>query len=115
AFQCGVFAAWNEGAFPVYEFSSGESASCKHHRPTTLVEMRFCYASDQSLLVYFGEEISLDAHHRVRKLLRSLERDRLDGVRNLHPAYCSLLLQFDPCRTSHGYIESTLRDRIAAL
>src|ERR1700730_17450293 len=79
------------------------------------MHMRFRYASDQSLLMYFGEEISLEAHYRVRKLLLSLMQDRLDGVRNLHPAYCSLLVQFDPCRLNHGDMELALRDRMAGL
>jgi KipI family sensor histidine kinase inhibitor len=77
--------------------------------------MRFRYASDQSLLVYFGDEISLEAHYGVRKLLLSLEQDSLTGVCNLHPAYCSLLVQFDPCRVNHEEMERALRDRIAGL
>ena len=77
--------------------------------------MRFRYASDRSLLVYFGEEISLEAHCAVRKLLLSLQRESLAGVCNLHPAYCSLLVQFDPCVINHQDIEHSLRDRIAGL
>ena len=52
-------------------------------------------ASDQSLLVYFGQEITLAAHQRVRMLLYRLERDPIPGVRNLNPAYCSILVTFD--------------------
>lgn len=74
--------------------------------------MRFRYASDQSLLVYFGEEISLEAHSRLRKLLRSLETDALPHVRNLHPAYSSLLVQFDPCQMDHDELEHKLRERV---
>ena len=77
--------------------------------------MRFRYASDQSLLVYFGEEISLETHYRVRKLLRSLETSPLRHVRNLHPAYCSLLVQFDPCQMDHDELEHTLRERLSEL
>src|SRR5437868_2391233 len=75
----------------------------------------FQVASDQSLLVYFGHEISVDAHRRVVKLLRLLEAEPIAGVRNLHPAYCSLLVNFDTLRYSHAQIEEILRsylDRI---
>ena len=77
--------------------------------------MQFEYASDQALLVSFGDEISIEVHRQVRKLLRSLEQDRLPGVCNLHPAYCSLLLRFDPCRVDHGDLEKAVRERTAQL
>lgn len=80
-----------------------------------LVHMQFRYASDRSLLLYFGEEISLQAHYFVRKLLLSLQRDRLAGVCNLHPGYCSLLLQFNPCLVNHAELEGAVRDRISGL
>lgn len=77
--------------------------------------MRFEYASDQSLLLYFGEEISLEAHYSVRKILLSLLHDTIRGTCNLHPGYCSLLVQFNPCLLTHEEVERCLRDRLAAL
>jgi inhibitor of KinA len=56
----------------------------------------FRYASDQSLMIYLGEEINLETHRRVLKLLRLLEAEPIPGVRNLHPAYNSILIVFDP-------------------
>ena len=81
-------------------------------------EVQFLPASDQSLLVYFGHQITLKAHQRVRKLLRLLESEPIAGVRNLHPAYCSLLLDFDALTWKQGELEAILRsyiDRLAAL
>ena len=69
-------------------------------------DVQFQPASDQSLLVYFGQQITLDAHQRVRKLLRLLESEPVAGIRNLHPAYCSLLVNFDALKLSHGRIGS---------
>ncbi|HLH38868.1 MAG TPA: 5-oxoprolinase subunit PxpB [Bryobacteraceae bacterium] len=69
---------------------------------------RFCYASDQSLLVYLGEEVNLETHRRVLKLLRLLEAEPIPGVRNLHPAYHSILIVFDPVRQEHENIERTV-------
>ena len=51
-------------------------------------------ASDQSLLVYLGNRITPKTHTLVRKLLNLLECEPIAGVRNLHPAYCSLLVTF---------------------
>jgi inhibitor of KinA len=67
-------------------------------------------ASDQSLLVSFGDVITPEAHAEVVRLLRMLEADPIDGVRNLHPAYCSLLIRFDPLRVDHEILESAVRD-----
>jgi KipI family sensor histidine kinase inhibitor len=58
--------------------------------------------------VCFGERISLDSHGQVTKLLRLLEAEPVDGVRNLHPSYCSLLVTFDALRLSHEELKSAL-------
>jgi len=65
----------------------------------------FRYASDQSLLVYLGEEVNLETHQRVLKLLRLLQAEPIPGVRNLHPAYHSILIVFDPLRQEHESVE----------
>jgi KipI family sensor histidine kinase inhibitor len=75
----------------------------------------FQYASDQSLIVYLGESINLETHHRILKLLRLLELHPIPGVRNLHPAYCSLLIVFDPLRQRHAAVEKILRKYIGDL
>lgn len=84
---------------------------------------RFEPASDQSLLIYFGQpakksraqarvqesRITIHANKEVRRLLRLLELDPIVGVRNLHPAYCSLLVKFDPLKWRHEELEKVLR------
>jgi len=80
--------------------------------------VQFKAASDQSLLVYFGQKVTLHAHRQVRKLLHLLESEPIAGVRNLHPAYCSLLVVFDPLKLRHQKLEATLSDylrRLAAI
>ena len=77
--------------------------------------VRFQFASDQSLLVYFGDEITLHSHQQVMKLLRLLESEPVAGVRNLHPAYCSLLINFDGLRLRHEEVEVILRQYLGRL
>ncbi len=72
--------------------------------------VRFVWASDASLLVSFGEAISAEANERVRRLLRVLEAKPIGGVRNLHPAYCSLLMVFDALRISHAELEERVTE-----
>lgn len=72
-------------------------------------EARFERASDQSLLIYFGWQITLDALEHVRKFLLLLEQEPIAGVCNLHPAYCSVLVKFDPLQWRHEQLEEILK------
>ena len=69
----------------------------------------FRFASDNSLLIYFDQHISLDAHHRVAKFLRLLELHPVSGIVNLHPAYCSVLIKFECFKLRHDELEILLR------
>ena len=54
------------------------------------------FASDHSLLVVFGNGVSRDIHHNVLRLFKLLQSTPPNGLRNIHPAYNSVLLSFDP-------------------
>ena len=69
-------------------------------------------ASDRSLLVSFATGISLDAHVAVARLTRALHATR--GILNLHPAYNSLLIDFDPRLLTHPQVEALACERFAA-
>lgn len=71
--------------------------------------VQFKPASDQSLLVYFGSKITAHTHQRVIKLLRLLQAEPIAGVRNLHPAYTSVLIDFDALKLRHAEVEKILR------
>lgn len=84
-------------------------------RKSTASDAQFRAASDQSLLVSFGERITLEGHQRVLKLLGLLQSEPIEGIRNLHPAYCSLLIKFDPLRLDHDELQSRLLPFLARL
>lgn len=65
-------------------------------------------ASDRSLLVCFGQKISPEAHRRVVSLSRRLGGIR--GILNHHPAYSSVLVDFDPRLRESAEIEALLRE-----
>lgn len=69
-------------------------------------------ASDRSLLVSFGEGISLDLHREVLRFLRAFEAVP-PGIQNLHPAFASVLIDFDPRRWSHAAVEDLVGKRLA--
>ena len=72
-------------------------------------------ASDSSLLVVFGEQISLELHQRVMALFTALQRARDPRIRNLHPAYVSLLIDFDPLRLSHQELRGRVEELLTGL
>ena len=51
-------------------------------------------ASDRSLLVSFGEGISLDLHRQVLRVLEAFAAIP-PGILNLHPAFASVLIDFE--------------------
>jgi inhibitor of KinA len=77
---------------------------------------RFRAASDQSLLVYFDSagsqpkpsQLSKAVHEQVRRLVRLLEIEPPEGLRNVHPGYASVLLNFDALRLRHERLEEIL-------
>ena len=72
--------------------------------------MRFHAASDQALLVYLGEEIGAAAHDRVVQLLHFLQSDLPPWVRNIQPAYCSLMITFDAAAVDHTEAQAKLTE-----
>lgn len=67
-------------------------------------------ASDHSLLVSFGDRIAPEIHLRVRNFAHSF---RAPGVRNLHPAYASVLVTFDPLSITHAELSAMIRAALA--
>ena len=72
--------------------------------------MRFQAASDQALLVYLGEEIGAESHDRVVRLLRLLQKDAPAWIRNVQPAYCSLLIAFDATRVDQAEAQARIAE-----
>ena len=76
---------------------------------------RFLPASDRSLLVSLGEEISLENNQRIANFLRLLEAEPIPGIHNLHPSYCSLLITFDAMRLEHNGLQTILQGYLVQL
>jgi inhibitor of KinA len=72
--------------------------------------VQFRAASDQALLVYLGEEIGAAAHERVVRLLRLLQSEPIKWLRNIQPAYCSLLITFDSAAVDHAEVQAGISE-----
>ncbi len=76
---------------------------------------RIVLASDHALLVSFGEEISAESSRHVLRLLTALRSRAVPGVLNLHPAYASLLIRFDPLVARAEALRQFVEEALAGL
>jgi inhibitor of KinA len=67
------------------------------------------------LIIYLDHQITRAAHEQVVKLLTLLQSDPIEGVRNLHPAYCSLLVKFDSLRLGHDELRAKLQSYLSRI
>jgi inhibitor of KinA len=72
--------------------------------------MRLIPASDSSLLVVFGEAIAPEMSSHVLGLFHALQSLGDQRIRNLHPGYVSLLVDFDPLSTTHDDIREIVEE-----
>ena len=66
---------------------------------------------DSSLLVEFGNEIDPDINRKISATIRLMKQNEIKGVVDIIPAFCSLLINYDPRVISYADI----RARIEAL
>ena len=96
-------------------YSSGDAGS----RATVgRNRMRTLPASDSSVLVEFGDRIDLEIQNLVLGLFHALRALEDRRIRNLHPSYVSLLIDFDPLTLSHdeatALVQSVANNRLTA-
>jgi inhibitor of KinA len=72
--------------------------------------MKILAASDSSILLVLGETASEAVERRVVALTKSLLRLGDARVRNIHPAYASILIDFDPLQASHAEMMALVRE-----
>jgi inhibitor of KinA len=74
--------------------------------------MRIIPASDSSTLVVFGNAISWGLQSQALRLFHAIQATQDARIRNLHPGYASLLIDFDPLTASHAEIVAMI-ERLA--
>jgi KipI family sensor histidine kinase inhibitor len=72
-------------------------------------------ASDRALLVVFDDAITPAAGRDVRVLTAWLREDPPAGLVDLHPAYASVLVQYDPLTSDPDALSGELARRVGAL
>ncbi|MCI6004051.1 MAG: 5-oxoprolinase subunit PxpB [Blautia sp.] len=73
--------------------------------------IRILTAGDSSLLVEFGNEISPAINKKITTTLNLMREQHIEGVVDVIPAFCSLLINYDPRVISY----EELKDRMMGL
>jgi len=71
-------------------------------------EPRFLTGGDRAIFVEFGDAIDPEINRRVRRLMLSLQRERVRGVVEAVPTYRSLLVYFEPRQIGRSKLRETL-------
>ena len=61
-------------------------------------------AGDAALVVEFGDDVSPETNRSVHDTAAAIEREGVAGIVDLVPSYRSLLLQYDPLKTTHHQV-----------
>ncbi|MDD3218849.1 MAG: 5-oxoprolinase subunit PxpB [Lachnospiraceae bacterium] len=59
-------------------------------------DIRILTAGDSAILLEFGNEISPDINRRITNLVQLMKEQHVEGVVDVIPAFCSLLVSYDP-------------------
>ena len=78
-------------------------------------EPRFLPAGDTALVVELGDAISPEINRRVHDLVRAIEGQKAPQIIDLVPTYRSLLVQYDPLRTSLDDLKAWLAEAVRTL
>ena len=59
-------------------------------------EIKILTAGDSSLLIEFGNEISTEINQKITATVQLMKEQHIEGVVDDIPAFCSLLINYDP-------------------
>ncbi len=76
---------------------------------------RYQFASDHTLLVTFGDELSDRTHQDVVRITRLLLDQPRGGILNIHPAYTSVLITFNPMKVAPTEVEQYLHNLVTKI
>jgi inhibitor of KinA len=65
---------------------------------------------DKAILVELTREIDPETNRKVRNLWAALEKESVDGVGEIVPGYCSLLVYYDPSEIRSDGVIATIED-----
>lgn len=72
--------------------------------------IRIAAAGDSSILIEFEKEIRPDINQKISATVQLLKAQQTPGVIDIIPAFCSLLINYDPRVISYGEMKKRMED-----
>ena len=72
-------------------------------------EISILTAGDSSLLIQFGNEISPEINQKITATVQLMREQHIEGVLDVIPAFCSLLINYDPRVISYNEITKRMK------
>ncbi len=66
-------------------------------------------AGDASLLIEFGKEISPEINRKITATVQLMKEQHIEGVVDIIPAFCSLLINYDPRVLSYDELSKRMK------
>ena len=63
---------------------------------------KYLTAGDRALVIEFGNEISEETNSKVRSMMIAVERENIEGIKEVTPTYRSLMVHYDPLKLSYS-------------
>ncbi len=67
-------------------------------------------AGDSSILIEFGNEINPEINRKIISLVQLIRAQQIEGVVDMIPAFCSLLVNYDPRIISYDKMQGRMRE-----
>ena len=77
--------------------------------------VKFLFSGDSALVIEFGNEISVDINKKIRKMMDNIKKENIDGIIELVPTYCSLLVNYDVLKVDYQSLVEKLKDAKAVV
>lgn len=74
--------------------------------------IKFLTAGDSAILIEFGNDISPEINRKITATVSLLKEQQIEGVVDLIPAFCSLLVSYDLRIVSYEMMEERLRQLV---
>lgn len=72
-------------------------------------EIKILTAGDSSLLIEFGQEISPKINEKITATVQLMKEQHIEGVVDIIPAFCSLLINYDPRVISYDELKGRMQ------
>ncbi len=67
-------------------------------------------AGDSSILLEFGQEINPEINRKITSLVRLIYDQQIEGIVDMIPTYCSLLINYDPRIVSYEKMQARMKE-----